>query len=333
MVFWNTYPLYNVIQSKFNREMFKSQIFYKEALLSPTGVESIIVRQGQNDRYVVNICDFLRANFGNPPKTPILDIPESKLLCMKDHILILKDIDKNIIGCIRYHYLGVFVTNENEEIYCVDCFCINKKWREKGVGDYLLTQLHIYVNKHNIPYSLFLKEGRNLSIVHNPLYTGTYVYRQLEATTLVENVKVLTTTQAYRVMDLFRELSFGMFIIRNILSTNQIWKLYTKDMYKVLVCFQNAYQRFEEDKKMKRIVWATAWIESPNMTDDIREEASKVLSDTMYPEFDYVWMNKEWVGNTFLAKDSIWLTDGPFHWYSYQWTSCVTPKRSYCILN
>ena len=52
-------------------------------------------------------------------------------------------------------------------------------------------------------------------------------------------------------------------------------------MYKVLVCFQNAYQRFEEDGKMKRIVWATAWIESPNMTDDIREEASKVLSDTV----------------------------------------------------
>ena len=333
MVFWNTYPIYNVIQSKFNREMFKSQLFYREALKSPTGVESIIIHQGQNYRYAGDICNFLRNNFGNPPKTPILDIPESELLGVKDHILMLKDIDKNIIGCIRYHYLGVFVTNENEEIYCVDCFCINKKWREKGVGDYLLTQLHIYVNKHNIPYSLFLKEGRNLSIVHNPLYTGTYVYRQLEATTLVENVKVLTTTQAYRVMDLFRELSFGMFIIRNILSTNQIWKLYTKDMYKVLVCFQNAYQRFEEDKKMKRIVWATAWIESPNMTDDIREEASKVLSDTMYPEFDYVWMNKEWVGNTFLAKDSIWLTDGPFHWYSYQWTSCVTPKRSYCILN
>ena len=245
----------------------------------------------------------------------------------------LKDIDKNIIGCIRYHYLGVFVTNENEEIYCVDCFCINKKWREKGVGDYLLTQLHIYVNKHNIPYSLFLKEGRNLSIVHNPLYTGTYVYRQLEATTLVENVKVLTTTQAYRVMDLFRELSFGMFIIRNILSTNQIWKLYTKDMYKVLVCFQNAYQRFEEDKKMKKIVWATAWIESPNMTDDIREEASKVLSDTMYPEFDYVWMNKEWIGNALLSKNPIWLTDGPFHWYSYQWTTCINIKKSYCILN
>ena len=333
MVFWNTYPIYNVIQSKFNREMFKSQLFYREALKSPTGVESIIVRQGQNDRYTGNICDFLRNNFGNPPKTPILDIPESQLVGIKDHILILKDIDKNIIGCIRYHYLGVFVTNENEEIYCVDCFCINKKWREKGVGDYLLTQLHIYVNKHNIPYSLFLKEGRNLSIVHNPLYTGTYVYRQLEATTLVENVKVLTTTQAYRVMDLFRELSFGMFIIRNILSTNQIWKLYTKDMYKVLVCFQNAYQRFEEDGKMKRIVWATAWIESPNMTDDIREEASKVLSDTMYPEFDYVWMNKEWIGNALLSKNPIWLTDGPFHWYSYQWTTCINIKKSYCILN
>jgi hypothetical protein len=119
-----------------------------------------------------------------------------------------------------------------------------------------------------------------------------------------------------------------MFIIRNILSTNQIWKLYKKDTYKVLVCFQDAYQRFEENGRMKRIAWATAWIESPNMTDNIREEASKELSDTMYPDFDYVWMNKEWVGN-----NDMWKIDGPFHWYSYQWTTCINIKKSYCILN
>jgi hypothetical protein len=96
----------------------------------------------------------------------------------------------------------------------------------------------------------------------------------------------------------------------------------------VLVCFQDTYQKFEEDGNMKKICWATGWIESPNMTDNIREEASKELSAMMYPEFDYVWMNKEWIGN-----NSEWKIDGFFHWYSYQWTTSLNIKKSYCILN
>jgi len=328
MVFWNTYPLYNVLQSKFNRNIFKSQIFDRELLESPTGVEVLIVNSRQNSKYVSDVCEFLKKNFGTPPKTPILNIPENDLLNENDHLMILKDVDKKIVGCIRYHYLGIFVTNENEEIFCEDCFCVNKQWRGKGVGDYLLTQLHIYVNKNNIPYSLFLKEGKSLSIVHSPIYTGTYVYRLLLATNNSENIKSLTIIQAYTLMDLFREVTFGIFIIRNIYSTNQIWKLYKKGTYTVLICFQDAYQSFEEDGKMKKIAWVNAWIESPNMTDNIREEASKELSDSMYPEFDYIWMNKEWVGN-----ESLWKTDGPFHWYSYQWTTCINIKKSYCILN
>jgi hypothetical protein len=79
---------------------------------------------------------------------------------------------------------------------------------------------------------------------------------------------------------------------------------------------------------MKRIAWATAWIESPNMTDNIREEASNELSATLFQDFDYIWMNKEWVGS-----QSGWHNDGPFHWYLYQWMTSINIKKSYCILN
>lgn len=332
MVFWKSYPLLNAIQSKFNSDVFKSQIFDRELGESPTGVEAIIINNNDdnnnNNKYVGEVSEFLRNNFGKPPKTPILDIPDDQLLNKKDHIIILRDIDREIVGCIRYHYLGIFTTNKNEEIYCVDCFCVNKKWRGKGVGDYLLTHLHIYVNQNNIPYSMFLKEGGNLSIINTPLYSSIYVYRELKDVCESVNVKSLTTNQAYSLMDIFRELKFELFIIRNIHSTNQIWKLYKKDTYKILVCFQDAYQRFEKDGKIKKIVWATAWIESSNVTDNIRKEASKELSDTMYPDFDYVWMNNEWTG-----KGSIWSNDGPFHWYTYQWSSGINIKKSYCILN
>ena len=352
MVFWKIYPLLNVIQTKFNRDIFKSQIFERDFVKSPTGLDAIVIRPNHNNHLISEIRQFIKNNFGSPPTSPILDIPESQLLGEKDHIVIVRDLNGDIAGCIRYHYLGTFISSKlPQEIYCVDCFTVYKTWRQKGIGDYLLTFLHNYVNTHNIPYAMFLKEGRNLSIIHAPLYTGIYVFRELQVSK--SNIRVLTPAQAYKLMDIFNELN-QMLIIRNINSTNQNWKLYEKGMYKVLACFQDAYQSFkakrpeakrpeakrpeakrpeakqpEANSRLKKICWATGWIESPNMTDEYREEASRELSDSMYPDFDYVWMNKKWIGNN---KRNEWKIDGPFHWYSYQWTSSININNSYCIL-
>ena len=354
MVFWKIYPLLNVIQSKFNRDVFKSQIFERDFVKSPTGLDAIVIRPRLTNNHLVSeIRQFIKNNFGSPPKTPILDIPESQLLQENDHIVIVRDINGDIAGCIRYHYLGEFV-KQNKEIYCVDCFTVYKTWRQKGIGDYLLTFLHNYVNENNIPYAMFLKEGRNLSIVHMPFYTGIYVFREL-LKSKSSNVRILTSALAYRLMDISSELN-QILIIRNIKSTNQYWKLYEKGVYKVLACFQDAYQSFEAKRleakrleakrleakrleaprleansKMKKICWATGWIESPNMTDEYREEASRELSDSMYPDFDYVWMNKKWIGQKAITSE--WKVDGPFHWYSYQWTSSININNSYCIQN
>lgn len=330
MVFWKTYPLAQIIQAKINLEKFKSQIFERKHIHTPIGVKYNIIKYNDSTN-LSELRGFLRQYFGNPPQTPILDIPESQLLGRKDYIIIVRDDNCQIIGCIRYHYLGIFITSNNEPIYCVDCFCIHPKWRGKGLGDYLLTKLHIYVNENKIPFSLFLKEGRKLSIIHTPLYSGTYVYKELnalkESHAQLNNIRHLTPLQAYRLMDIFRELNHNIFIIRNIESTNQIWKLYRKGTYKVLACFQDTFQWFEENGKKKRMGWITAWIESPNLSDNIREEASLELADSIYNTFDYIWMNKEWSGNS-----SKWKVDGGFHFYPYQWTTAVNIKRSYCML-
>lgn len=328
MVFWKTYPLLNVIQAKFNKDIFKSQIFDRELIESPTGTKATIIKKNHNEGLVPEIREFIKTNFGSPPKTPVFDVPDKFLLGEKDHFLVVRDVDKKMVGCVRFHFLGTFASSKNEEIYCVDCFTVNRKWRGKGLGDYLLTRLHIYVNENNIPYCMFLKEGFSLSIVHNPLYTGLYVYREILENSSSQNVKELSPTQAYRLMDLFREINPKMFIIRNIKSENQKWKMYKKDTSKVLACFQDAFQSFEEDGKIKKIGWCTGWIESPGITDEFREEASRELSASMFFEFNYIWMNKEWVGN-----ENIWKVDGPFNWYTYQWTSSINIKNSYCILN
>jgi hypothetical protein len=326
MVFWKSYPITNILKSKFNSDIFKDLQFERKNVVSPTGMDAKILDRS-NIESIREIKLFLKNNFGNPPKTPILDIPEDKLCGEKDIIMYVKDIDKNIVGCIRYHYLGRFITGSNEEIYCEDCFCINNSWRKRGIGDYLLTKLHIYVNKNKIPYSMFLKEGPLLSIIHTPLYTGLYVYRKVN-NIIHSNITSLTINEAYKMMDIFYEFNRNIFIIRNKDNVNQFWKLYRKDNYKVLACIQDTYQCFEKDGKDNRIGWITCWIESSNMTDTYREEASKEISDSMCNEFEYIWGNKEWIGNS-----SEWKLDGQFHWYIYQWATNINIKKSYCILN
>jgi hypothetical protein len=324
-MFWTNYPFKTFLQQKFNKDIFKELIFERKNIESPTGVEATIIERVP--KRVKEVREFLIKYFGKPPHTPILDIPEDKLLGERDYILIVRDIEKNIVGCIRYHYLGIFVTADNQEIYCEDCFCIHPKWRKKGVGDYLLTKLHIFVNKNNIPYSMFLKEGPKLSIISEPFYSGIYVFRETKYCE-IKNTTSLTITQAYNLMDMFREFNNNLFIVRNNKSTNQIWKLYQKETSKILVCFQDAYQRFEEKGKNKKIGWITGWFESPNITDNFRKEASQELADSMYHTFDYIWANLDWTND----PDN-WKVDGYFNWYLYQWASSASIKRSYCILN
>jgi len=73
--------------------------------------------------------------------------------------------------------------------------------------------------------------------------------------------------------------------------------------------------------------WITGWIESPNITDDLREEALHQISNSM--DFYYMWANRAWISE---VKASEWKIDGSFHWYLYQWTTSIHFK-SYCVLS
>lgn len=332
--FWKTYPLSLIFESKLNTNIFLSQEFERsQPELSPDYSYKIISGDSHtiDTKQIAQIRQFIKIYFGCPPKTPILDIPENNLLPLEDYIIYITQIKtNNIVGCIRYHYLGQLVTSNSEPIYCVDCFCIHPDYRKKGLGDFLLTMLHCFVNSNKISYSLFLKEGAQLSIIHTPLYSSIYVYRKLTPTLKPsKNIHPLSPQIAASLIDIFQEFTPELFVIRNINSQNQQWLLYKNGLKTILACFQDTFQWFLDDKAhQNKIVWCTGWFESPNITDDCREEAAKQLSDYFSPKFQYVWMNKTWCCN----KSNIWKEDGAFHWYTYQWCSSLKINRSYCIM-
>jgi len=325
MVFWKTYPLFKFIETFKNENKFKDLSFEKNNLESPTGYHVELINNLSDSKTMIQI--FLKTYFGNPPYSPILDIPESQLIQENDYILFVRDNQNSIAGCVRYHYMGKFISDKAQKIYIVDCFCIHPKWRKKGVGDYLLTSLHRFANNIGIPHCIFLKEGNILSILSQPFYSGIYKYKQVENKNL-QNVKKLSIEDAYHRINIFQRFYPDLFIIRNKSSTNQYWILYKKDKYMVLACIQDTYQWYLKNKQKQKMGWITCWIESPNMNISIRAEASEQIVDSMFGVFDSIWINSEWSGNS-----NKWIIDGPFHWYSYQWTTSLSIKSNYCILH
>jgi GNAT superfamily N-acetyltransferase len=328
MVFWNTYPFSLCWKTLWNRNRFQELVFEKDPSPSPTHQNAILLSQ-QDVPNLSRIRLFLQQYFGHPPETPILDIPESSLVTEKDLLFYVEDEIGTIAGCIRYHFLGAFLTDNRQPMYVVDCFCIHPSWRKRGVGDYLLTVLHRYANQQGIPYCLFLKEGSLLSIIHTPLFSSRYVYKQVESTMIAHNIQTLSYQRAHQMLHLFHELQPERCIIVNEeRGDNQWWKLYQKDGVMILVCFQSAHQWFMEKGQTRRIGWVTCWLESPNATSAHRAEASEQLSDSMAGIFDYIWINEEWTG-----QSPKWAMDGAFHWYAYQWTTSIHLKGGYCILH
>ena len=291
MVFWSTIWDHHI-------QIDRSQIE------SPTGTPAILMKDARE------VQQFLRTYFKTHPDV-IYEIPISALQNPTDTVLTIYDRTGTLVGCIRYHYIA-------HDIYLVDCFCVHPAWRGKGIGDYLLHELHHMMRDK--PKALFIKEGKPLPII--PMYSGIYVYREL---TPIHNISPFITAiplqLAHKIMDIHQQFN-SFFMLRNT-NPNQSWRLYRRHGEHILCCVQDTYQRLHG----KKMGWITAWIESPGVTDEIRTEASYLLSDSMYHTFDMIWMDSRWTTCT-----TCWKQDGPFYWYTYQWKSSFSSdSTSYCL--
>lgn len=289
---------------------------------SPTGVSYIYAT---TDADFSKIKLFIENNFGTPPKTPILS-PE---LSNKDIILYVMDKLYKICGCIRYSYAGVY---ERIPIYIIDCFCIESKWRKKGLGSYLLSALHYETMTHNLRYSIFLKESAPVfGSSQVPFYSSTYVYKQIPLLLCKtvkkayrSNIWTLTYEQAHRIISHYKTIFPETFILTR--NSNIEWRLYKQDQYSILVGCQDSFQKIQESDGS--IGWITGWLESPNVTWPSVIERSNII-DTILTTFSYRWF---WADTSWIQEAIDWKQDGAFHWYSYQWEPTLIPKGSY-ILN
>ena len=297
MVFWQT------ICNQF-------ALVKRPPMKSPTGSPAQLMRSA------TEVQQFIHDHFRSHPDV-ICVIPVWELENPADTVLTVFDQDI-LVGCIRYHFVGHC---DAKRIHTVDCFCVHLDWRGKGVGDYLLHEMH-HMMKDD-PYAIFLKEGKQLPII--PFYTGIYVYRTLGKSQDTDRVLDISTDLAYQLMEINH--SFRPFFMIHTKTANQKWRIYREGIYHVLCCIQDTYQTLYG----KKMGWITAWIESPGMTDTMRETASYQLS--YMPYFDMIWMNQIHIINTQTWKKPLWEIDGPFYWYTYQWSPIQDVGKSYCFIH
>ena len=328
MGFWNTSS--SIGSYLWCTKPFQPLLVNKDAILStPWGVAQQLHSHDLQQKMRLQV--FLQTYFGTPPTSPIFDIPEESLLGPHDVLFYVSDNEYNVLGCVRYHHIGQL---ESNTVYLVDCFCIHPQFRKKGLADYLLTTLHRYANEHGIPYALFLKEGLPLPIWSIPLYTGSYMYKQVKHGEPSNALQALTPTEAHRLLRIFSSVIPDRLIIQPSSTANQSWRLYRGTNHQlILACIQDCYQWLVEDNgTRKKMGWMTAWLESSTVTDNCRRQAMNVIADSMVNQFDYVWANKEWIGSGSVPHQD-WKEDGTFHWYAYQWTTSLNIKNGYCIIH
>jgi hypothetical protein len=109
-------------------------------------------------------------------------------------------------------------------------------------------------------------------------------------------------------------------------SCNHHWFAYRSacGTVSVLLCVQSAHQTWRGGT----IGWVTVWLETPTVTSSMRSMISDALCHAVAPYYKWLWMNARERGDVLGPE---WKEDGPFHWYSYQWTTCLTTSTGYAL--
>lgn len=256
----------------------------------------------------------LVAHFGAPPTTPAFAPP----LHLTDiHMMARRRSDGALRGCVRLSNAnGAF---EGHRIQTIDCLCVHPEDRQT---QRLVPQLLATLHRHAVPlghlYHLFLKEGRPIPGL-SPVYSSTYAFRRRR-----EDLKPLltprhiTTALANRLIKAYQRI-YPSALYLGFDTPNQDWWFWKRGSAWALACVQNAYQTHPEGGRIG--LW-TALFRSE---DADAEEAFEAMVDMAA----YKW---NWTDRVFVRERGSWSEDGPFHWYTYQWSTNAVPGANYGIL-
>jgi len=120
-------------------------------------------------------------------------------------------------------------------------------------------------------------------------------------------------------MNLIRQVRPNTFILHSEDLPNQTWRFWKKGLSWILMGFQDAYQTYQGGTVGTLSAFFSA---GPSSLENVWE----ALVDSA--PFDWIWADQAFVK----GHRSLWSSDGPFHWYTYQWSTCIALSDQYCLM-
>jgi GNAT superfamily N-acetyltransferase len=266
------------------------------------------------------VSEFLAKNFGNPPKTPVLQIPPSELYENSAHTFVWISDNSKPLGSIRYRPWS----KDNKRIYWqVDCFCVEKDSRSKGIGTWLLKYLHSWANSRGIPYAMFIKEGAPLVIPRLPFKTGVYAFIDIGGLSLNANhgslkqIPVSFAEKWVRPQASATTTATAIFPYDSDQNYTSFWYLYKSNSIWLVI----RAEKTNQVGPTGHLGWLTNIYESPSWKTISFQEQTKYITNctqliSKKNNWGSVWIDSSWVE---ISEESPWKLDGPYFLYSFQW--------------
>ncbi len=277
-----------------------------------------IRRIDPGDSVINEITQFWQQYFKGRGSTPITVVSHDELndWLRNEFILIAAFNDSRIIGTAMSAPLGsihrIGIGSTTFRTRWIDFFCVDPRYRGRGLGSSLLHALLDEQKAIGEPASFFVKEGAPLSI---PSFsTSSYVWRKInENETPRHQPEIWTHDQLYTYCRTVVEPT--KYFINSHCSTNNTVSYAWRNLYnnRIIISISESAQVHPEDGL--RILWQTGFIAEPGITEQDKAAAAKSISCAAARHFGshWVWMDARAVGT--LAP--LWKADGYYHIYAF----------------
>ena len=237
----------------------------------------------------------------------------------EEEFVVARSTNGTLLGC--GHVVSRPPLFEGHPIYPTDWLCVAKDHRKTGLTSRILQVGYSYLRSKGVHTCLYLKEGAPMRIPMPPLYSSTYLYRRtdhLKASLSPCKAAPIRPGKAARLMNLIRQVRPTTFILHSEDLPNQTWRFWKKGLSWILMGFQDAYQTYQGGTVGTLSAFFSAGPSLVGVWEALVDSAP----------FDWIWADQAFVK----GHRSLWSSDGPFHWYTYQWSTCIALSDQYCLM-
>ncbi len=199
-------------------------------------------------------------------------------------------------------------------------FCIHPNYRKSGHGSQLLNAVWADLIQLGEDACIFLKEGQPLLTAGPPLMSGRWIYRYCDQAQQSQFIRQIPATSLFAdsLIEKYAHEKPNVLFNKGCKKSQTLILEYRGLRGSILAAFSSAVQVHSLNNKP--IYYQTGWLENGDILITERVKAAREISDFIGGILDGAWVWCDW-SITNNAVLSPWRLDGPYQYYSFQWSA------------